>query len=340
MEDLKRLYSDRAGKMRKSEIRELLKVTQDPEVISFAGGLPNPKSFPIDDLIEVVKTVLHHHGHSALQYGTTQGTPELRESLVERVKKDGIEATPDNIVITSGSQQALDTVGKIFLNPQIWSIIAGSTTEQRQRLVWQIVEDELECGAGPMLLKPAYSKPDSDIGYLSRYAPGVRENGGIYTHAAIWSIWAAAELKRPETVYRLYKKLCPIYNSKNPDRYMAEPYVTPGNIDGQDSPHYGRGGWTWYTGSAAWLHRITFDYILGVQADYDGLVINPAIPQQWKETYLKRYFRGVDYQIKIINRGKKQPGNVKITMDGIKLSGNKLPVVNNKSVVQIIVEIE
>ncbi len=117
MEDLKRLYSDRAGKMRKSEIRELLKVTQDPEVISFAGGLPNPKSFPIDDLIEVVKTVLHHNGHSALQYGTTQGTPELRESLVERVKKDGIDATPDNIVITSGSQQALDTVGKIFLNP-------------------------------------------------------------------------------------------------------------------------------------------------------------------------------------------------------------------------------
>ena len=116
MEDLKRLYSDRAGKMRKSEIRELLKVTQDPEVISFAGGLPNPKSFPIDDLIEVVKTVLQHHGHSALQYGTTQGTPELRESLAERVKKDGIEATPENIVITSGSQQALDTVGKIFLN--------------------------------------------------------------------------------------------------------------------------------------------------------------------------------------------------------------------------------
>ena len=117
MQDLKRLYSDRAGKMRKSEIRELLKVTQDPEVISFAGGLPNPKSFPIDDLSAVVQTVLKQHGQVALQYGTTQGTLELRESLADRVRKDGIEATSDNIVITSGSQQALDTVGKIFLNP-------------------------------------------------------------------------------------------------------------------------------------------------------------------------------------------------------------------------------
>ena len=117
MQDLKRLYSDRAGKMRKSEIRELLKVTQDPEIISFAGGLPNPKSFPIDDLSAVVQTVLKQHGQVALQYGTTQGTLELRESLADRVRKDGIEATSDNIVITSGSQQALDTVGKIFLNP-------------------------------------------------------------------------------------------------------------------------------------------------------------------------------------------------------------------------------
>jgi 2-aminoadipate transaminase len=117
MEDLKRLYSDRAGKMRKSEIRELLKVTQDPEVISFAGGLPNPKSFPINDLSEVAQTVLKQHGHAALQYGTTQGIPELRESIADRMKKDGIDATADNIIITNGSQQALDTVGKIFLNP-------------------------------------------------------------------------------------------------------------------------------------------------------------------------------------------------------------------------------
>jgi 2-aminoadipate transaminase len=113
------LYSDRAGKMRKSEIRELLKVTQDPEIISFAGGLPNPLSFPIQDLKGIVQTVLNNHGKVALQYGTTQGINELREAIVERSLKEGMKGgvSTENIMITSGSQQALDAVGKIFLNP-------------------------------------------------------------------------------------------------------------------------------------------------------------------------------------------------------------------------------
>jgi len=117
MMNIDRLYSDRAGKMRKSEIRELLKVAQDPEVISFAGGLPSPKSFPIQDLKGVVQSVLEHQGDVALQYGTTQGVTELREVIAERACKDGMDVTEDNIMITSGSQQALDTVGKLFLNP-------------------------------------------------------------------------------------------------------------------------------------------------------------------------------------------------------------------------------
>ena len=115
--DISRLYSDRAGKMRKSVIRELLKVTQDPEIISFAGGLPNPKSFPIAELEEVLDYVMENQGEVALQYGTTQGVKELRELIAERSAKDGIDAEADDVIITSGSQQALDTVGKIFLNP-------------------------------------------------------------------------------------------------------------------------------------------------------------------------------------------------------------------------------
>ena len=117
MTNIDRLYSDRAGKMRKSEIRELLKVAQDPEIISFAGGLPSPNSFPVQDLQGVVKSVLEHHGKVALQYGTTQGLTELREAIAERACKDGMDTTAENVMITSGSQQALDTIGKIFLNP-------------------------------------------------------------------------------------------------------------------------------------------------------------------------------------------------------------------------------
>jgi 2-aminoadipate transaminase len=115
--NIDRLYSDRAGKMRKSVIRELLKVTQDPEIISFAGGLPNPKSFPIKDLQGVISHVMDNYGKSALQYGTTQGLEELREHLAERAYKDGVDVSANEVLITSGSQQALDTVGKMFLNP-------------------------------------------------------------------------------------------------------------------------------------------------------------------------------------------------------------------------------
>jgi 2-aminoadipate transaminase len=127
MINLERLYSDRAGKMRKSVIRELLKVTQDPEIISFAGGLPNPNSFPIGDLEGVIKSVMKNHGKTALQYGTTQGLKDLREIIAERSYKDGIDADPENIIITSGSQQSLDTVGKMFLNPGDTAIVGLPT---------------------------------------------------------------------------------------------------------------------------------------------------------------------------------------------------------------------
>jgi len=120
--DVARLYSDRAGKMRKSVIRELLKVTQDREVISFAGGFPNPDSFPIDDLKDVVQYVMDHQGKTALQYGSTQGLTELRELIAQRAAKEGIKTCADEVIITSGSQQALDTVGKIFLNPGDYAI--------------------------------------------------------------------------------------------------------------------------------------------------------------------------------------------------------------------------
>lgn len=103
--------------MRKSVIRELLKVTQDPEIISFAGGLPNPTSFPIEELEMAIEHVMKNHGKTALQYGTTQGLQTLREAIAERSSKDGIEVQPEDVIIMSGSQQALDTVGKLFLNP-------------------------------------------------------------------------------------------------------------------------------------------------------------------------------------------------------------------------------
>ncbi|RLG30027.1 aminotransferase [Methanosarcinales archaeon] len=123
MRDLSRLFSDRAKKFRKSEIRELLKVTESPDIISFAGGLPNPATFPIKELQDISNYILRNHGKEALQYGTTEGYRELRKILAERAYKDGIDATEENVLITGGSQQALDIIGKIFLEPGDTAIV-------------------------------------------------------------------------------------------------------------------------------------------------------------------------------------------------------------------------
>ena len=125
--NIERLYAERTKSMRPSEIRELLKLTQNPEIISFAGGLPNPASFPIREMEEVSKCVLQRYGKLALQYGPTEGLRPLRENLANRSKKDGIDATVENVLITAGSQQALDLVGKIFINPGD-TIIVGLPT--------------------------------------------------------------------------------------------------------------------------------------------------------------------------------------------------------------------
>jgi len=111
-----RFFSGSSQMMKKSSIREILKLTQQPEMISFAGGLPSPDSFPIDDIRKIASEVLGEDGRAALQYGTTEGDIRLRTLLAERHRKDGLEITPENIVITTGSQQALDLCGKLFID--------------------------------------------------------------------------------------------------------------------------------------------------------------------------------------------------------------------------------
>ncbi len=200
------------------------------------------------------------------------------------------------------------------------------------------MENFLESKVGPILLHPAYSSPDPDIGYLSRYAPGVRENGGVYTHAATWAIWAECQLKRNQEAYRIYRKINPICNGLDPDHYFAEPYVTPGNIDGPDSPNYGRGGWTWYTGSATWLFRITLDQLIGIEADYDGLIVKPCFAKEWIEVNVKRLFRGTTYYIQILKEENESDIPLQIWVEEKKIQGNKIPVVNHQKEIQVLVK--
>lgn len=187
--------------------------------------------------------------------------------------------------------------GKIYLNAQTWAVLNDVAPPDRAEACMRAVREHLVRDSGALLLAPAYDTPDERIGYITRYAPGLRENGGVYTHAATWAIAAAAKVKDAELVGRLLEAIDP--TNKDPERYWAEPYVLPGNVDGPDSPLNGRAGWTWYTGSAAWLHRVVAEWVLGVRPTWDGLLVDPCLPPGWERAKIVRPWRGKTVEIEI-----------------------------------------
>ena len=215
--------------------------------------------------------------------------------------------------------------GSIWLNPQTWAIIGGVADETRAAQVFDAVERDLEKEIGPLLVAPAYRTPDRFVGYLTRYSPGMRENGGVYTHAATWAVIAAALLGRGESAHRIYSKLNPVRRGARPDRYAAEPYVTPGNIEGPDSAYFGRGGWTWYSGSAAWLYRAGLERILGIRPVPGGLKVDPCVPASWEGFTVTRNFRGARYIIRVKNPSRVRCGVRELRVDGVPCGDGQAP---------------
>jgi len=223
--------------------------------------------------------------------------------------------------------------GKIYLNAQTWAILNDIAPDDRKKTAYESAKGVLFRKYGPILFYPAYSVPDPEIGYLTRYAPGMRENGGLYTHAGTWAVLAAAKMGDPET-YAIYRSFMPVYRGLEPDKYMVEPYVTPGNVDGPDSPYFGRGGWSWYTGSATWYFIAGIEGVLGIIPTWEGLKINPVIPENWNQVSVKRLFRGVEYNIIIKRTGEKM-----IFVCGNKINGNIVVHPSDKKFVDVEVHI-
>lgn len=234
-----------------------------------------------------------------------------------------LQATTDDGLLL-GSQE--NEEGRIFLMPNIWAVISGAAPPERAATAMQAVTDQLLRDYGPLLNYPAFTKPRPDVGYVTRYAPGLRENGGVYSHAATWAVWAYAVHGRPDLAYDVYRRICPPNRSADIDAYKAEPYVTPGNVDGPQSPYFGRGGWTWYTGSAQWLHRVATHWILGIRPQFDGLLVDPAIPAHWPGYTVRRRFRGADYLIEVQNPHRVSRGIRAVTVDGQPWDRALLPV--------------
>lgn len=225
--------------------------------------------------------------------------------------------------------------GKLFLNPQIWSVIADVTTEERKEKAMQAVSEQLLRDYGALLLYPAYENPNPEIGYVTRYAPGLRENGGVYTHAATWACWAYALMGDNERAYQAYIRINPIYRTGDPDVFFSEPYVTPGNSDGPVSPHYGRGGWSWYSGSAQWMHNVAVTSILGVRGNAKGITINPCLPKDMDGYEYTRMYNKTR-----INISMKYGDKNELLVNGQAQQGNFVPVDGKEGTINVILTVK
>lgn len=212
--------------------------------------------------------------------------------------------------------------GRITLNPQTWSILTEVGSDERRSRAWGAVKDQLLKEMGPLLLAPAYTVPDATIGYITRYAPGLRENGGVYMHAATWALMAACKLKDAESVERIWKSISPPLRGQDAEDYRAEPYVTPGNVDGPSSAYPGRAGWTWYTGSAAWLNRVSLEWVLGVRPTWEGLMIDPCPVRGMGKVEVEREWRGRKVRVRFDAATFAPDEPARIRVNGVEQGGN------------------
>ncbi len=182
-----------------------------------------------------------------------------------------------------------------------------------------------------LLFAPPFDKTMHDPGYIRGYLPGIRENGGQYTHAALWTAWAFAELGQGDRAAALFRLLNPIYHSDWPEkvaRYRVEPYVVAADVYSVP-PHTGRGGWTWYTGSASWMYRLGLEAILGLRRVGNVLRFDPCIPKAWPGYELTYRYGKTSYHIRVenpdgVNRGVKQ-----VTLEGGVWPGGEIPLLDD-----------
>ncbi len=212
---------------------------------------------------------------------------------------------------------------------QSWGVISGAAEPSRARRAMAAVEEHLvQRDQGLILLfTPPFIRAAPDPGYIKGYPPGIRENGGQYTHAAIWSMIAFAALGEGDTAHELFSLLNPIRHASAPahvDRYQVEPYVVAADVYAEPA-HIGRGGWTWYTGSAGWMYRAGIEWLLGFRVRGSSLHLDPCIPRGWPGFEITFRYRASRYEVKVEN-----PRGVTRGISTIEVDGTPLPAGSEK----------
>jgi cyclic beta-1,2-glucan synthetase len=216
---------------------------------------------------------------------------------------------------------------------QSWAVLSGAADRGRADPAMRAVLEQLVRRAEGLVLlaAPPFDRSARDPGYLKGYPPGVRENGGAYLHAAMWVAWACAELGWGDRAHDLFAMLNPILRSDTPakvDRYQGEPYVVAADVSNQ-AGREGQVGWTWYTGSAAWMYRLGIEAILGLRRRGRELQIDPCIPRAWPGYRIAYRFGRSVYRIEVLNQDGVSRGVREVLLDGASVGDGRIPLVDD-----------
>jgi len=228
--------------------------------------------------------------------------------------------------------------GQIYIEPQGFCVLAGvgvNSGEAQKAL--DSVKEKLDTEYGVMILQPAYTRYHEELGEVSSYPPGYKENAGIFCHNNPWVSIAETVIGRGERAFEIYRKTCPAYVEEFSEIHRTEPYIYSQMIAGKDAVFHGEGKNSWLTGTAAWTFVNISQYILGVYPTHDGLSINPCVPKNFGNFTLTRKFRGATYNIQVNNPDNVEKGVVSMTVNGKTISGCIIPYEKDVTEYEVVV---
>lgn len=228
--------------------------------------------------------------------------------------------------------------GQIYIEPQGFCVLAGiGVKEGLAEKALNSVKEKLDTDYGIMILQPAYTRYHLELGEVSSYPPGYKENAGIFCHNNPWVSIAETVLGRGDRAFEIYKKTCPAYVEEISEIHRTEPYVYSQMVAGRDAKFHGEAKNSWLTGTAAWTFANISQYILGVYPTHSGLQINPCVPKGFGDFNLTREYRGAVYHIQVLNPNGVEKGVVSMTVDGAAVDGNIIPYDAAKKEVNVVV---
>jgi len=205
---------------------------------------------------------------------------------------------------------------KVFMESNTWAVVSGAAPTEHALSAMDAVNEYLYSEYGLHLLQPSFSKPNDEIGFMGRVYKGIKENGAIFSHPNPWAVIAECMLGRGDRAMKFYDSLLPYNQNDKIEIREAEPYSYCQFVYGKEHTGFGRARHPWLTGSAGWNYTAVTKFMLGVQVGFNGLVIDPCIPKDWKEFEVTRRWRGATYKIKVENPGGVSKGVKTVTLNG------------------------